>query len=215
MDYNFYQRKDESLSGEEEEWLDSNLEKIDQNENVLFIFQTRFEVIIFTDQSLYFPDRPSLNQINFSEILEFKITSDFCISISTKNKQNYIVVFVAAVDKVKVYLVLELLIKNFNKAKSTNFEVINKIFQDFTVLKHPEHQDQHKIPRVYLKQFGYKKRSHWMVSVQSRKEKFTRQKSVGSFTATTNVFDIESEDDRFPRMFETLNGKLRIYTMKC
>lgn len=70
-------------------------------------------------------------------------------------------------------------------------------------------QDQHKIPQVYLKKFGYiDKNSQWKISVISRDEKFTRQKSIKSFFAVTNIFDIISDDPRIPRMFEQLNCDL-------
>jgi hypothetical protein len=73
----------------------------------------------------------------------------------------------------------------------------------------PENQDQHKIPQVYLKKFGYlTENKQWKVSVQKRGEKFTRQKSIESFTIATNLFDIESEDPKVPRIFEELNGEL-------
>lgn len=73
----------------------------------------------------------------------------------------------------------------------------------------PENQKQHKIPQVYLKKFGYKNGSNqWMISVIQNGEKFTRQKSIESFTIETNVFDIDSDDPRIPRMFETLNAEL-------
>jgi len=73
----------------------------------------------------------------------------------------------------------------------------------------PTKQDQHKIPQVYLKKFGYvDKNNQWRISVISRDEKFTRQKSIESFYAVTNIFDIDSDDPRIPRMFEQLNCDL-------
>ena len=70
-------------------------------------------------------------------------------------------------------------------------------------------QDQHKLPQVYLKKFGYLDKSNqWKVSVINRKEKFTRQKSIESFTAVTNIFDINSSDPRIQRIFEELNCDL-------
>ncbi|PCJ81855.1 MAG: hypothetical protein COA57_13735 [Flavobacteriales bacterium] len=72
-------------------------------------------------------------------------------------------------------------------------------------MKNPEFQDQHKIPQVYLKQFGYEKNGHWKISVLQVGEEFTRQKSIGSFSAETNVFDIESDDERIHRLFEEIN----------
>jgi hypothetical protein len=73
----------------------------------------------------------------------------------------------------------------------------------------PAKQAQHKIPQVYLKKFGYKDiNNQWRISVISRDEQFTRQKSIESFHAETNLFDIESDDPRIPRMFEQLNCDL-------
>jgi hypothetical protein len=73
----------------------------------------------------------------------------------------------------------------------------------------PPDQDQHKVPQVYLKKFGYKtENNQWKVSVLKRGERFTRQKSIESFTIVTNIFDIESDDPRIPRIFEELNGEL-------
>ncbi|WP_426672019.1 DUF4238 domain-containing protein [Mucilaginibacter sp. McL0603] len=73
----------------------------------------------------------------------------------------------------------------------------------------PHNQDQHKIPQVYLKKFGYlNDNNQWKVSVLSRTENFSREKSIGSFTIAANVFDIDSDDPRIIRMFEKLNGEL-------
>ncbi len=71
------------------------------------------------------------------------------------------------------------------------------------------HQEQHKVPQVYLKKFGYQNHNQqWMVTVMKHGEQFTRQKSIGSFTGEANVFDIESDDPRIERMFERINGDL-------
>ena len=72
----------------------------------------------------------------------------------------------------------------------------------------PQNQDQHKIPQVYLKKFGYQDNGQWLLSVIKHGEKFTRQKSIKSFTIATNIFDIDSDDPRIPRMFEGLNCDL-------
>jgi hypothetical protein len=70
-------------------------------------------------------------------------------------------------------------------------------------------QSQHKVPQVYLKQFGYlDANNQWKVSVIDRNEKFTRQKSIGSFSAVTNIFDIMSDSPNIARIFEQLNGEL-------
>jgi hypothetical protein len=73
----------------------------------------------------------------------------------------------------------------------------------------PRNQDQHKIPKVYLKKFGYlNDNNQWKVSVLNKPEDFSREKSIGSFTVEANVFDIDSDDPRIVRMFERLNGDL-------
>lgn len=74
---------------------------------------------------------------------------------------------------------------------------------------HPPKQDQHKVPKVYLKKFGYlDANKQWKVSVIKSGEHFTRQKSIRSFTALTNVFDIKSLNPIIHRTFETFNSKL-------
>ncbi len=74
---------------------------------------------------------------------------------------------------------------------------------------HHSKQDQHKIPQVYLKQFGYvDANNQWKASVMERGGTFTRQKSIKSFTALTNVFDIDSHDPVITRIFEKLNCDL-------
>jgi hypothetical protein len=73
----------------------------------------------------------------------------------------------------------------------------------------PTNQKQHKVPQVYLKKFGYQNgNNQWMISVLKKGLKFTQQKSIKSFTIETNVFDIDSDHPRIPRMFETLNSEL-------
>lgn len=70
-------------------------------------------------------------------------------------------------------------------------------------------QNQHKIPQVYLKKFGYvTPNNQRKVSVLKRGESFTRQKSIGRFASAINIFDINSHDPRIQRLFEKLNGDL-------
>lgn len=73
-------------------------------------------------------------------------------------------------------------------------------------MKHPAKQNQHKLPQVYMRQFGYEKNGHSKVSVLKIGEKFTRQKSIESFLAEINIFDIESDNPEIVRIFEALNG---------
>src|SRR5574337_33084 len=72
----------------------------------------------------------------------------------------------------------------------------------------PKKQVQHKIPEVYQKKWGYQSGNQWKVSVIEAGEKFSRQKSIGSFTAIENHFDIESDDPKIWRSFESLNSDL-------
>ena len=71
-------------------------------------------------------------------------------------------------------------------------------------------QDQHKIPQVYLKCFGYRDNNNqWKVSVIRRGNTFTQQKSIKSFTTVSNLFDIDGQNPTIQRLFETgLNCKL-------
>lgn len=72
-------------------------------------------------------------------------------------------------------------------------------------MKQPAKQNQHKVPQVYLKQFGYKFHQQDKVSVLKLGEKFTRQKSIESFLAESNLYDIDSENPEIERIFERLN----------
>jgi hypothetical protein len=72
-------------------------------------------------------------------------------------------------------------------------------------MKRPANQNQHKVPQVYLKQFGYKFHEQNKVSVLELGEKFIRQKSIKKFLAETNIYDIESENPEIERIFEGLN----------
>lgn len=208
MNYNLYQRKDAGISQKELDWIDENLDEISQKESILFIFQAEHEAFVISDKSIYFPNRNSLVNIQYCQISRIKIGGDFHIEITLHNLKKYTLVLASPIDKVKILSVLTLLKKNEKNKVKTSFEDVEKIFDDFTVAKFPPNQDQHKLPQVYLKEFGYLNNEQWMVSIRNRSEKFNRQKSIGSFTAETNVFDIESEDDRFPRMFESLNCDL-------
>ena len=72
-------------------------------------------------------------------------------------------------------------------------------------MKKPIKQSQHKVPQVYLKQFGYRFKQQHKVSVLKIEESFIRRKSIESFLAKTNIFDIQSELPEVERLFEQLN----------
>ena len=208
MKYNLYQRKVNGISQKELNWISENLEKISQNEIVLFVFQAEHEALVITNKRIYFPSREALVSLEYDQINKIKIGGVLHIEVTAQNFEKYIVVLASPIDKVKINLVLNLLVKNNRNSIETSFDDVEKVFNEFKVIKSPPNQDQHKLPQVYLKEFGYLNKEQWMVSVIKKGEEFTRQKSIGSFTAETNVFDIESEDDRFPRMFESLNCDL-------
>jgi hypothetical protein len=208
MKYNFYDRKDEAIPKEQSDWIDANIESISNKENVLFVFQADYEALLFTDSSIYFPNRKTRRKISYNEIHKVRIAGDVLVELVTIYFEVYSIVLVTSIDKVKIFQVLKLLANNFKKGINTTFEDTHKVLSEFTVLKHPPNQSQHKLPQVYLKQFGYLDGEQWKVSILQKGENFSRQKSIGSFTAVTNVFDIESEDDRLPRIFETLNADI-------
>lgn len=74
----------------------------------------------------------------------------------------------------------------------------------------PQIQKQHKIPRVYLKKFGYQdSNNHWRISVMKVGQKGTSQEFIKSFTSIPNHFDIPSENDLISKIFENdFNKKL-------
>jgi len=74
-------------------------------------------------------------------------------------------------------------------------------------MKETDNQNQHKLPQVYMKQFGYQTKGHSKISVMKVGEKFTRQKSIESFLSETNIFDIKSDKPKIVRIFEKLNGE--------
>ena len=69
-------------------------------------------------------------------------------------------------------------------------------------------QNQHKLPQVYMRQFGYLFNKQWKVSVIKIGEKFTRQKSIESFLSETNIFKIEDSYEKLENIFEGLNGMI-------
>lgn len=208
MEYRFYQRKETGISKKELNWIDNNLEKISQKEKVLFLFQAENETLIVTTKSIYLPFRDPLINLKYQQINTIKIVGDLFIEITNKNIEKITIDFVNSIDKSKLSLILNLLLKNNRINVETSIEKVERLFNEFNIIKSPPNQAQHKIPKVYLKQFGYLNNEQWMVSVIQRGEDFSRQKSIDSFTAETNVFDIESEDERFPRMFESLNSEI-------
>src|SRR5690554_3359992 len=75
-------------------------------------------------------------------------------------------------------------------------------------MKDPENQNQHKLPQVYMREFGYKFKTQWKVSVMKVGEKFIRQKSIESFLCETNIFKIRNSYESLENIFEGLNGMI-------
>lgn len=208
MKFNFFQRKEEGISEKEMEWIDINLDTIASLENMLFAFQCEYETILITDRHIYFPNRRTLRSLGINEIIEIKIAGAITLEVKTKNKEVFNILLVDAVDKVKMYEVLNLLKNNELSGIPTKFEDAKAIFDGFSIVKFPPNQKQHKLPRVYLKQFGYKVQNQWKISILMKGEDSIKSRFVRSFSAETNIFDIDSEDDRIVRAFERLNGNL-------
>jgi len=74
--------------------------------------------------------------------------------------------------------------------------------------KEPEFQGQHKIPQVYLKEFGYKKDDEWWLSVLKIGSRKTENVRIVDFTNETNVFDLPFKDMESRRHYENLFNKI-------
>ncbi|WP_076551396.1 DUF4238 domain-containing protein [Maribacter ulvicola] len=72
----------------------------------------------------------------------------------------------------------------------------------------PEFQGQHKIPQVYLKEFGYKKEDEWWISVLKIGSRKTENVRITDFTKETNVFDLPFKDMESRRHYENLFNKI-------
>ena len=70
-------------------------------------------------------------------------------------------------------------------------------------------QRQHRIPEVYLKQFGFQdSNGKWWVSTWKLGDKFTANKSIKSFTKELNTFDLPVQDIKLKRLFENYTSQL-------
>ncbi len=70
----------------------------------------------------------------------------------------------------------------------------------------PLKQNQHRLPKVYLKQFGYIKNDKWWVSVYQIGKSFSDNILIESFTIGVNIFDIPTHDDNIKRHFENTSN---------
>jgi hypothetical protein len=73
----------------------------------------------------------------------------------------------------------------------------------------PEIQMQHRLPKVYLKRFGYRENGRRYITVLEKNKNKTEQKDIETFTAEANIFDYSILPDiKERRHFENLCNKL-------
>lgn len=72
----------------------------------------------------------------------------------------------------------------------------------------PELQGQHRVPQVYLKQFGYQQNDEWWVSVYKKGNETTDNVLIETFTKETNIFDLPFQDFKIRRYFEKTSSRL-------
>lgn len=73
---------------------------------------------------------------------------------------------------------------------------------------HPENQNQHRVSKIYLKQFGYEIDKEWWVSVYRLGHTSTENLQINTFTAEFNIFDAPYGDLDFRRNFEIQCSKV-------
>ncbi|WP_169313456.1 DUF4238 domain-containing protein [Aequorivita sublithincola] len=70
--------------------------------------------------------------------------------------------------------------------------------------KEPEFQGQHKIPQVYLKEFGYSIDNECWLSILKYGSKNTEEVKIIDFTKEINIFDLPFKDMEARRHYENL-----------
>lgn len=70
--------------------------------------------------------------------------------------------------------------------------------------KEPEFQNQHKIPQVYLNQFGYKSKLSILKVGTSKIENV----SISEFSSEINIFDLPFDNDKIKRHYENLFNRI-------
>lgn len=76
---------------------------------------------------------------------------------------------------------------------------------------HPEYQNQHRVPRTYLKNFGYNSNGQWWVSIYEIGQHHTDNMLIGDFSAEYNIFDAPFGDITLRRNFELQCSKIENY----
>jgi hypothetical protein len=68
-------------------------------------------------------------------------------------------------------------------------------------------QGQHRVPQIYLKQFGYVEDDKAWISVWYKGDNSTKNVLIENFSKETNIFDLPYGDPEFKRHFENESGK--------
>ena len=71
-----------------------------------------------------------------------------------------------------------------------------------------EYQSQHRIPQVYLKQFGFEREGVWYVTVFDRTKNHTEDIRIKDYNVAVNEFDYQDEDYKIKRHYENTAGKI-------
>jgi hypothetical protein len=72
----------------------------------------------------------------------------------------------------------------------------------------PLEQKQHRVSKVYLKQFGYQKDGRWYVSAWEKTKNHTDNFLIDTFTVETNLFDLPFDEVTIKRHFEDMSQKV-------
>src|SRR5688572_25443105 len=76
---------------------------------------------------------------------------------------------------------------------------------------HPEFQNQHRVPAVYLKKFSFRERGVWFVSVLEKGKSRTERKPIKKFTTEVNIFDyVLVEEMGLRRHFENTCARVEV-----
>ena len=74
-------------------------------------------------------------------------------------------------------------------------------------MSQPEKQNQHRVPQVYLKQWGYKAADkRWYIFTIDKESKQVKEFRVDGFSTAVNVFDYLSDDPQEKRHYEITAG---------
>ncbi len=70
----------------------------------------------------------------------------------------------------------------------------------------PEFQGQHRISKIYLKQFGFKREDKWYISVWRKFINHTEIELIETFSKEVNIFDLPFFDFKLRRHFENTSN---------